>query len=85
MEKRESNDSNSAYNQKAPATVFSYLRYHGGIQPRERTRRIFLCHLRIERRYLEGYLQIIVFDQLPSCWIVAPQLSVGKLIEMVAY
>lgn len=25
---------------KPPVTVFSYLRYHGGIQPRERTRRI---------------------------------------------
>lgn len=23
---------------KPPATVFSYLRYHGGIQPRQRTR-----------------------------------------------
>ncbi len=25
---------------KSPATIFSYLRYHGGIQPYKRTRRI---------------------------------------------
>lgn len=33
---------------KPPATVFSYLRYHGGIQPRQRTRR--LSSLSLEER-----------------------------------
>lgn len=34
--------------EKPPATVFSYLRYHGGIEPRVRVRR--LCSLSIRER-----------------------------------
>ena len=62
--------------EKLRATVFSFLRYHGGMRPRHRARAAKSLSLDEREEISRGLVR--VFDLSPTFWIEAPLRSAGR-------
>jgi hypothetical protein len=68
---------------KPPATVYSYLLYHGGIEPKTRIRRSSCLTFKSERLYPEALPADQVCGILPGNLIVTHPRFLGKYSVMV--
>ena len=67
--------------EKPPATVFSYLQYHGGIRPRRRQKRPQALALEEREEISRGLAQGPVFDLLLMYYVAVPQRYVARSTE----